>query len=538
MIRIQDIRLVPGYTEDDLRRAVGQRLHVPFTQIREIRLRRRSVDARDKRRVTFLLTVDVRAEGEARILQKCTKDHKIAAVDDKPYRVPICHTADGARPVVVGFGPGGMFAAYVLAKAGLRPIVLERGRPVEQRMADVAAFRQTGVLLPESNVQFGEGGAGTFSDGKLATGIRDPRIRFVLETFAACGAPEEILWQAKPHIGTDRLTETVRTIRERIIQLGGDIRFGACMTGYRTENGHISSIVYTQDGQETVLPTRHAILALGHSARDTLEHLYAAGLPLAPKPFAMGVRIEHLQTDIDRAQYGSFAGHPALGAADYKLAVHLPNGRSLYTFCMCPGGEVVAASSEPERLAVNGMSCFARDGRNANSALLVGVTPADFGSDHPLAGMHWQRALEAAAYRAGGGAYRAPVIRVGDFLAHRVSTAFGRVTPTYTPGTVFASPDDYLPDFMCETLRQGIPLMDRRLHGFADPDAVLTGIESRSSSPVRMLRGDDYHSIGVPGLYPCGEGAGYAGGITSAAVDGIHCAEAVIQDLGGAVWKN
>ena len=533
MIRIQNIRLPLEYTEDTLRRAAGQKLHLPFDKLKSVRLRKRSVDARKRDAIVFLATLDVKAEGESRILSKLKKERDIALVTEKPYRVHICKSTE--RPVIVGFGPGGMFAAYVLAKAGLRPVVLERGKPVDERIADVTRFRTTGTLDPESNIQFGEGGAGTFSDGKLNTGIKDPRIRFVLETFVQCGAPEEILWQAKPHIGTDRLTGTVKTMRSLIERMGGEIRFGAKMTGFTQENGHLTGITYEQGGGVQEIVCRHAVFALGHSARDTLEALHAQGMFLMQKPFAMGVRIEHLQEQMNRALYGKFWNHPALGAADYKLAVHLKTGRSLYTFCMCPGGEVVAASSEPGRLCVNGMSNFARDGRNANSALLVGINPSDFGSEHPLAGMYLQREIEEKAFRAGGGAFRAPVIRVGDFLKHRESTAFGRVTPTYIPGTAFASPDAYLPDFMTETLRLGIPEMDKRLHGFADPDALLTGVEARSSSPVRMVRGEDLCSADFAGIYPCGEGAGYAGGITSAAVDGIRCAEAIITHLGGAL---
>ena len=533
MIRIQNIRLPLDYNEDTLLLLVGRKLHIPFTQIKSVKLRKRSVDARRRDAVSFLATLDVKAEGESRILSKLRNDRDISLANDKPYRVHICKSQE--RPVIAGFGPGGMFAAFVLAKAGLRPIVLERGKPVDERIADVMRFRRAGALDTESNIQFGEGGAGTFSDGKLNTGIKDERIRFVLETFVQCGAPEEILWQAKPHIGTDRLTGTVKTLRGLIERMGGEIRFGAKLTGFMQENGQLRAVQYVQDGREQEIACNHAIFALGHSARDTLGMLHQSGVPLAQKPFAMGVRIEHLQSEINRALYGKFAQHPALGAADYKLAVHLKNGRSLYTFCMCPGGEVAAAASETGRLAVNGMSNFARDGKNANSALLVGITPEDFGSDHPLAGMHLQREIEEKAFKAGGGDYKAPVIRVGDFLQKRNSTAFGRVKPTYTPGTAFASPDSYLPAYLCDTLRRGIPEMDKRLHGFADPDALLTGVESRSSSPVRILRGNDLCSIGISGIYPCGEGAGYAGGITSAAVDGIRCAEAVITALGGKV---
>ncbi len=533
MIRIQNLKLPLDYTEDTLLRAAGRKLHIPFSQIRSVRLRKRSIDARRRDAICFLVTLDVLCDGEKRILSKLSRDKDVFAETEKPYRVRICRSSE--RPVIVGFGPGGMFAAFVLAKAGLRPIVLERGKPVDERIADVTRFRTTGILDSESNIQFGEGGAGTFSDGKLNTGIKDPRIRFVLETFVGCGAPEEILWNAKPHIGTDKLRDTVKTMRGLIERMGGTVMFGARMTGFSADNGVLTALTYEKDGECREIPCRHAIFALGHSARDTLGMIHASGMELTQKPFSMGVRIEHLQSEINRAQFGKFWEHPALGAADYKLAVHLKNGRSLYTFCMCPGGEVVAASSEQGRLAVNGMSNFARDSRNANSALLVGITPEDFGSDHPLAGMHLQRQIEEAAFRAGGGEFRAPVIRVGDFLRRRVSKSFGKVKPSYTPGTTFASPDAYLPQYLCEALRQGIPELDKRLHGFADPDALLTGVESRSSSPVRMVRGEDMNSTAVSGIYPCGEGAGYAGGITSAAVDGIRCAEAVIKALGGMV---
>ncbi len=534
MIRIQNVRMPLDYTEDALGQAAAKKLHVPVREILSMKVRRRSVDARKRGQVSFLFSLDITAKQEQHILKKCSGDHDISLVQNAPYTIPAIQSSE--RPVVVGFGPAGMFAAYVLAKAGLRPIVLERGLAVEERMEKVRRFRQNGILDTECNIQFGEGGAGTFSDGKLHTGIKDPRIRFVLETFVECGAPSEILWQGKPHIGTDKLTETVRNLRKSILSLGGEIHFGAKLTGYTRKDGQLTALQYVKNGVVQEMPAKHTILALGHSARDTMELLYDSGIPLTQKPFAMGVRVEHLQCDIDRALYGASAGHSALGAADYKLVVHLPNGRSLYTFCMCPGGEVVAAASEKEMLAVNGMSCFARNGRNANSALLVGLAPEDFGSDHPLAGMYLQRKLERAAFAAGGGGYTAPVIRVGDFLMHRESDHFGKVTPTYIPGTAFASPDRYLPEFMCETLRLGISAMDKKLRGFADDDAVLTGVESRSSSPVRINRGEDYQSIGVKGLYPCGEGAGYAGGITSAAVDGIRCAESLMKETGGTIY--
>jgi uncharacterized FAD-dependent dehydrogenase len=531
MIRLQNIRMPLDYTERDLYHAAAKKLRISAESIQKLQVRRRSVDARKRGTVSFLFSLDVQTPQESRLLQQFSKDNDIFPVTDIPYTVAP-HSMQ-TRPVVVGFGPAGMFAAYVLALAGTRPIVLERGCAVEKRMEKVRKFRENAILDTECNIQFGEGGAGTFSDGKLHTGIKDVRIRFVLETFAKCGAPEEILWQAKPHIGTDKLMETVRNLRNTILSLGGEVHFSAKLTGFTQTDGALTAVQYVQDGREYEIPTNHAIFALGHSARDTMEYLCERGLPLAQKPFAMGVRVEHLQADMNRALYGAAAQHQALGAADYKLAVHLPNGRSLYTFCMCPGGEVVAAASEEGMLAVNGMSHFARAGTNANSALLVGLTPEDFGSDHPLAGMQLQRKLEKAAFLAGGGNYAAPVVRVGDFLAHRESDRFGKVMPTYIPSTTFASPDRYLPDFMCETLRLGIAAMDKKLHGFAHPDAILTGVESRSSSPVRILRDENYRSIAVKGLYPCGEGAGYAGGITSAAVDGIRCAEAVLKETGG-----
>ncbi|MDE6088431.1 MAG: hypothetical protein K2G25_08610, partial [Oscillospiraceae bacterium] len=411
MIRIQNIKLDLDYTDLDLKKAVGMKLHIPFEKIQEIRIRKRSVDARKKERILFLLTLDVRvrSDSEKKILQKCRHDKDISLIQDKKYKIRICKNHNkNNRPVVVGFGPAGMFCAYVLAKAGLRPIVLERGCSVEERTEHVQNFKSSGILNPESNIQFGEGGAGTFSDGKLNTGIKDERIRFVLETFVQCGAPEEILWQAKPHIGTDYLTQVVKNFRKLIVTLGGEILYHAKLIDFEIDsnaNQNLKSLVYIQDGQAHEIFTDHAVFALGHSARDTMEMLHEKKILLTQKAFAMGVRIEHLQKNINKALYGKFWNHPALGAADYKLAVHLRNGRSLYTFCMCPGGEVVPASSESGHLAINGMSNFARDSKNANSALLVGIQPGDFGSEHPLAGMYLKRELEKKAFLAAGGDY-------------------------------------------------------------------------------------------------------------------------------------
>ncbi|WBY64301.1 NAD(P)/FAD-dependent oxidoreductase [Thermocaproicibacter melissae] len=524
MYRITDIRMELNGTESDLKREAARRLRVRPEEIRSLKLYRRSVDARRKDDVHFICTVDVECPR-----CKAPRDRKITKAEPYRYRLPEIRPLS-SRPVVVGFGPAGMFAALILAQAGQRPIVLERGSCVEERQKKTQQFWKIGVLDPECNVQFGEGGAGTFSDGKLNTGTKDPRIRKVLEEFVLAGAPEEILYLAKPHIGTDRLPGAVRNIRKTILSLGGEIYFDTKMTALLTRDGKITGVEFrTQGGTPERLETENVILAIGHSARDTFAMLEAMKLPMEAKPFAVGARIEHLQSMIDKAQYGKFAGHPALGAADYKLAVHLPTGRGVYTFCMCPGGTVVAAASEPGRLVTNGMSEFARDGVNANSALLVNVGPGDFGGEGPLAGMEFQRRLEEKAFELGGGNYRAPAQRVEDFLARRASTGFGSVVPTYPIGVTPCSLDDCLPEVIADSMREGLRQMDTRLKGFASPDAVLTAVETRSSSPVRLLRGEGLQSVGLRGLYPCGEGAGYAGGIVSAAVDGIRCAERVLM---------
>lgn len=509
-----------------LRKAVCSALRLGDGQIADVKLFKRSVDARKKNDVHLNLTAEVTLrrplrEPLPRGVSRVTPNPYTISVQPRPLR----------QPLVVGCGPAGLFAALALAMAGQCPLVIDRGRAVTDRERDVQKFWRTGVLDTSSNVQFGAGGAGAFSDGKLNTGIKDPRIRFVLEEFVRCGAPAQILTDAKPHVGTDRLHLTIHNLIEKIRSLGGEVRFETTLTDMDTTGGRINSVTLSHKGVDQVIHPDAVILAVGHSARDTFTRLHTQGVRMEPKAFSVGARIEHHQSMIDRAQYGNFAGHPALGAADYKLAVHTPDGRGVYTFCMCPGGTVVAAASEEGMVCTNGMSEFARDKENANAALLVGISPADFGSDHPLAGMELQRKLERAAFMAGGGAYKAPAQLVGDFLQNRASVNFGKITPSYTRGVTPSDLNRCLPEPITAAMRTGIVQMDRYLKGFAHAEAVLTGVEARSSSPVRMLRSDDGQSVTVRGLYPCGEGAGYAGGITSAAVDGIRCAEYVLKNV-------
>lgn len=526
MIRISGLRLGLDFTQEDLRAAAGKKLRLPERALVDIKLAKKSVDARKKEDVHFVCAVDVELDGdEGRVLRRVS-----AAQVVKPYRYELpAGKPPELPPVVVGFGPAGMFAGLVLAQCGARPIIIERGQPVDERERSVRAFWEQRRLDPESNVQFGEGGAGAFSDGKLTTGTGDGRIRKVLEELAASGAPESILVDAKPHIGTDRLPGVVKNIRQRIIELGGQVRFSTKLIGFTAENGQLTGLRVESAGQEQLIAARHAILAVGHSARDVFALLARSGLPLEPKAFSVGVRIEHPAALIDQAQYGRFAGHPRLGAADYKLNRRLPDGRGVYTFCMCPGGTVTGAASELGGVVTNGMSAWARDGENSNSALLVGVGPGDFGGDGPLAGVEFQRRIEQAAFRLGGGDYTAPAQRVADFLAGVPSQGFGGVRPTYQPGTALSDLRRCLPGFVADSLQAALPLLGRQLKGFDAGDAVLTAPETRSSSPVRVLRDEGLQSPVLRGLYPCGEGAGYAGGIVSAAVDGIRCAEKVME---------
>ena len=525
MLRLDQIKLNLDQGEDVLRAKAARLLRLQPSELKSLQVLRRAIDARDD--LSLVYTVAVEVADQARVLRRC-RDRRVTVWAPEVYALPPAVDAPGLRPVVVGAGPAGLFAALVLSRCGARPILLERGRAVEQRICDVNTFWERGLLNTESNVQFGEGGAGAFSDGKLNTGTRDVRHRWILERLTAHGAPDSILTDAKPHVGTDKLHIALQGLRQELLENGADIRFGHRLTGLHIQDGAVAALEVADGDRVYTLPARQVLLALGHSARDTFEMLYEAGVPMEAKPFAVGVRIEHRQADMDAAQYKTCAGHPALGAASYKLSCHLPGGRSAFSFCVCPGGQVVAAASETDRVVTNGMSEYARDGENINGALLINVTPADFGSDHPLAGIAFQRRLESDAYALGGGGYRAPCQRVEDFLAGRPSAGPGKVLPSYRPGVTYTDLHRCLPPFVTEALAQALPLLGQRLHGYDQPDALLTAVESRSSSPVRIPRGEDGQSP-LRGLWPCGEGAGYAGGILSAAADGMRAAEHILE---------
>ena len=526
MIRITEIKVPLGAEVDAyLRRAIVKKLRIQPEELVNYRIYKKSVDARKKDMIHFVYIVDVEVRQEPQVMKR-VKDPHVSVTPPLGYQqVPQGSQPLHHRPVVVGSGPAGLFAALLLAQRGYCPILLERGKEVEERGRDVDQYWNGGPLNPESNVQFGEGGAGTFSDGKLTTQIKDPRCRKVLEELVAAGAPQEIIYDSKPHVGTDYLRIVVKSLREKIIALGGEVRFQSKLTDLNIENQQLKALEVNGD---TWLDAQVAVLALGHSARDTFEMIYQRGLAIEPKPFSIGVRIEHPQRLINESQYGALAEHPDLGAADYKLSYHSPNHRSAYTFCMCPGGRVVASASSPGTVVTNGMSYYARSLENANSALLVNVTPEDFPGDHPLRGMYFQQHWEEAAFRAGGSNGYAPAQLVADFLEDRPSRELGRVKPSYQPGVTLTDLRECLPDFVIQTLKEALVALDKKMKGFALGDAVMTGIETRSSSPIRILRNPELES-NIRGIYPGGEGAGYAGGIISAAVDGLRIAEAIIQ---------
>ena len=538
-LRVNDIKLPLDHDQADLDHAVLAALAIPPSELQDVRIYKRAYDARRKSAICLIYNLDVSVtpEAEKRLLASFHGSGKVIPSPDTTYRfvgnADAKFPEDGQqRPLIIGFGPCGIFAALVLAQMGMKPIVLERGQDVRTRTQDTWGLWRKNTLNTESNVQFGEGGAGTFSDGKLYSQIKDRfhYSRKVLTEFVKAGAPEEILFVSKPHIGTFKLVAMVERMRAEIISLGGEIRFGSRVEKINIEDGQTTGV--TLASGET-LASRHVVLAIGHSARDTFRMLFDAGVHIEPKPFSIGFRIEHPQSVIDQARFGSFAGHPILGAADYKLVHHCKNGRSVYSFCMCPGGTVVAATSEVGRVVTNGMSQYSRNERNANSAIVVGIDPETDYPGHPLAGIDLQRQLEERAFEVGGGNYEAPAQRVGDFMRDQPSTALGGVTPSYKPGVKLCNLSDVLPEFAIAAIREAIPHFNQQIQGFAMEDAILTAVETRTSSPVCIRRDDTLQSINTRGLYPGGEGAGYAGGILSAAVDGIKLAEAVAMDLLG-----
>ncbi|MGL5506700.1 MAG: NAD(P)/FAD-dependent oxidoreductase [Paraclostridium sp.] len=530
MLRISNIKLDINEDIDKIRGLIVKKLKINEKEMLDYYIYKESIDARKKGKIEFVYTVDVELKNEKTILKNSKIKDVIEIKQNKYVDVKEGTKKLSTRPVVIGSGPAGIFAALLLAQRGYKPLLLERGFDVDKRTEDINKFWQEGKFDSKSNVQFGEGGAGTFSDGKLTTRIKDIRCRKVLEELVNFGSPEEILYSYKPHVGTDILKEVVKNIRKEIIRLGGDVKFDSKVTDIDIDNGDIKSITINGDNK---IDAQIVILAIGHSARDTYKMLYDNGVKITQKPFAIGARIEHPQTLINKSQYKEFYNHQRLGAADYRLVTHTSNGRTAYTFCMCPGGSVIASASEDGQVVTNGMSEHARDKENANSAFLVNVTPEDFGSDHPLAGMYFQEKYERLAYELGGRNYNAPLQLVGDFMNDRTSTQIGKVKPSYKPGYTFVDLRECLPKFVCETMKEGLMLLDKKLHGFAMDDAVLTGVETRSSAPVRIVRDENtLQSVNVKNLYPSGEGAGYAGGIVTAAVDGIKCAEKIIEQYG------
>jgi uncharacterized FAD-dependent dehydrogenase len=534
VIRITELALPLDYPSSALGKAIVKRLGIDAADLLDFTVFKRSYDARKKHAILFVYIIDLTARNEAAILKRFSSDRNIREAPDTSYH-PVGRAPQdlAERPIVVGFGPCGVFAALLLAQMGFKPTVLERGRDVRRRTKDTWALWRKNTLTPESNVQFGEGGAGLFSDGKLYSQIKDPRFygRKVMHEFVRAGAPEEIMYVNKPHIGTFRLTGVVAAMRAEVIALGGEVRFESKVTDLLLEDSRIEGVVLA-DG--STLRSRHVVLALGHSSRDTFRMLHRRGVFIEPKPFAVGFRIEHPQSLIDKARLGKYAGHPELGAADYKLVHHAKNGRSVYSFCMCPGGTVVAATSEPERVVTNGMSQYSRNERNANAGIVVGINPEQDFPGGPLAGMELQERLESRAYELGGRDYSAPGQLVGDFIRGVPSTELGEVEPSYKPGVHLGDLALSLPDYAIEAIREALPVFGRQIRGFDRADAMLTGIETRTSSPIRITRNPQtFQSLNVRGLYPAGEGAGYAGGILSAGVDGIKVAEAVAKSILG-----
>ncbi len=534
MIRITELRLPIDHAPEALESGILKKLVIAPKDLVRFEVFKRSYDARKNSELTFIYTIDVSIRDEASIFKQHAHDPHVRPSPDTAYHFVMKQgdyqpSKSHLRPVVIGFGPCGIFAALLLAQMGLKPIVLERGKAVRERTQDTWGLWRKKILNPESNVQFGEGGAGTFSDGKLWSQVKDPKFygRKVLHEFVRAGAPEEILYVSKPHIGTFRLVGMVEKIRQEIIDLGGEVRFGQKVVGFDIDHHELKGLKL-ESGE--YLQADHVVLALGHSARDTFQELFDAGVYMEAKPFSVGFRIEHPQSVIDRARLGPHAGHPLIGAADYKLVHHAKNGRSVYSFCMCPGGTVVAATSEPNRVVTNGMSQYSRNERNANAGIVVGIDPTDYPGG-PLAGIDFQRELESRAFILGGSTYEAPGQLVGDFLKGKPSTEFGSVIPSYKPGVHLTDLATSLPSYAIEAIREAIPAFEKTIKGFAMADAVLTGVETRTSSPLQIKRGPNYQSINTKGLYPAGEGAGYAGGIMSAGIDGIKVAEAIALDL-------
>lgn len=529
MIRIGQIKLNPDHTKQDLIHAIAKALRIAEKEILKYEIKKRSLDARKRPQIKYIYTVDVLVANEQKVLKK-QKNNQVTLVTEMQYQFPAVGTGgEITRPVIIGSGPAGLFCAYMLAKHGFRPIVFERGASVEERARDIAHFWETGVLNPRSNVQFGEGGAGTFSDGKLNTGVKDTsgRNRKVLEIFVENGAPDDILYVNKPHIGTDILIHVVKNMREKIISWGGEIHFRSCFVDFEMEHDHLKSIMIEKDGEIQKIPSKILALAIGHSARDTFTMLYEKQIPMTAKAFAVGVRVEHLQEWINTSQYGEDNPYD-LPSADYKVVTNLENGKGVYSFCMCPGGYVVNASSEEGMLAVNGMSYHARDGKNANSAIIVTVSPEDYGTNHPLDGMYFQRSLEKKAFVEGNGSI--PVQRFEDFCKNQETKELGIVKPQIKGRYKLSNVRNIFPENIAASIEKGIKSFDKQIKNYSHPDVVLSGVESRTSSPVRITRNETYQ-IENTGIYPCGEGAGYAGGITSAAIDGIKVAEAIGKKL-------